>query len=60
MKDSKKQNILAGFRVENLDEDYVQALLEQQEETKPRRINNKIFNKNKRNKKDKYNEYDDE
>lgn len=60
MKDSKKQNILAGFRVENLDEDYVQALLEQQEETKPSRINNKIFNKNKRNKKDKYNEFDDE
>jgi len=60
MKDSKKQNILAGFRVENLDEDYVQALLEQQEETKPSRINNKIFNKNKRNKRDKYDEYDDE
>lgn len=60
MKDHKKQNILAGFRIENLDEEYIQALLEQQEETKPSRINNKIFNKNKRNRKDKYNEYGDE
>ena len=47
MKEHKKQNILAGFNLDNLDDNYISALVEQQVETKPSRINNKIFKKKK-------------
>lgn len=60
MKEHKKQNILAGFNLDNLDDNYISALVEQQTETKPSRINNKIFQNKKRSKKRQREEYNEE
>ena len=47
MKHVTKNGILAGMILQNMDEDTISMLKEQQEETKPSRINNKVFNKKK-------------
>jgi hypothetical protein len=45
MKDTVKKGILAGMVLDSMSEDLVSFLKEQEEETKPSRINNKIFKK---------------
>jgi hypothetical protein len=61
MKEHKKQSILAGLDINQLDEEYVAAIIEQEQETKPSRISNKVFNtKRKSKRKDWHREYQDE
>lgn len=61
MKETTKRGILAGISLSQSPEDYISALIEQQEETKPSRINNKTLKKKKtKYKKDRFDdEWDD-
>lgn len=54
MKNVNKKGILAGMILEQLNEEQVAILMEQEQETKPSRLQNKKFKqpKNKRHKKD--------
>lgn len=47
MKQTTKKGILAGMVLDQLSEEQVAILLEQQQETKPSRLNNKKFMKPK-------------
>lgn len=61
MKETTKRGILAGISLNSAPEDYISALIEQQEETKPSRISNKTLKKKKsKYKKDRFDdEWDD-
>ena len=57
MKATTKKGILAGMVLETMSEDQIQALLEQELETKPSRLHNKKF-KQPKNKKKRAEDYD--
>jgi len=57
MKQQTKKGILAGMILEQMNEDNVEFLLEQEQETKPSRLDNKRLKKKKKHNDDDYDKY---